>query len=464
VIIPSAATGSARRRANRKAMMGPMTVIASVRAGFLARAIARAEREQELPGTTEGRREAQVALLNAEWARARETSPRAARLAREHRLPHRFGTIEEYARRMPPLTKREIQDGAVELRSRGRRPDFYRMTGGSTAAPVRIPAWSSEIRHTNPWAWLGRRRYGITPASRLFLLWGHSHLLGSGWPARVRAMRRALSDRALGYLRFSAYNLAPEALSAGGEALLAFRPDYVVGYSVALDQFARANEHRRAGFRALGLRAVIGTAESFPFPDTGERLADLFGAPVAMEYGAVETAVLAHTVPAGMFEVYWRQHLLEALRGPAGWRLVVTSLFPRCTPLLRYEIGDLVEPGRALGSAGPDHLVGLAQIERVVGRTNAFVRVGEALIHSEAFTHAVRGVAGIRAYQVLQEGPRIEVRYLGDEPLAQQAVEGIRERLGRVHPGLAAIPVLRVDALERTVAGKSPMVIIRQAG
>ena len=41
----------------------------------------------------------------------------------------------------------------------------------------------------NPWTearvaeldhWLGRSRLGIEPADRLFLLWGHAHLFGSG--------------------------------------------------------------------------------------------------------------------------------------------------------------------------------------------------------------------------------------------------------------------------------------------
>src|SRR4029453_6081329 len=120
-------------------------------------------------------------------------------------------------------------------------------------------------------------------------LWGHSHLLGTGLSGRLRRSKVVVSDRLLGYLRFSAYDLRPEKLRKAGAALVAHRPDFVIGYSVALDLFGRANTDRGPDLRSLGLRAVIGTAESFPSPDSRSRLEDLFGCPVTMEYGSVET-------------------------------------------------------------------------------------------------------------------------------------------------------------------------------
>jgi hypothetical protein len=40
-------------------------------------------------------------------------------------------------------------------------------------------------------------------------------------------------------------------------------------------------------------------------------------------------------------------------------------------------------------------------------------------------------------------------------------MKAILQRLGRIHPRLAAIPLLRVESLESTVAGKTRMVIRR---
>ena len=41
-----------------------------------------------------------------------------------------------------------------------------------------------------------------------------------------------------------------------------------------------------------------------------------------------------------------------------------------------------------------------------------------AVIHSEVFTHAVRGCALVDAYQVEQEGSRVGLRYLSAAPLS----------------------------------------------
>ena len=124
------------------------------------------------------------------------------------------------------------------------------------------------------------------------------------------------------------------------EELLRFRPAYVLGYSVALDLFAAANRDRREQLRASGVRLVVGTAEAFPTRESANRLRDLFGCDVAMEYGAVETGLLAHTHPEGGYRAFWRSYLLEVAGGEHPGRLLVTSLYPRCLPLVRYEIGD----------------------------------------------------------------------------------------------------------------------------
>jgi hypothetical protein len=56
--------------------------------------------------------------------------------------------------------------------------------------------------------------------------------------------------------------------------------------------------------RGLGLRPVVGTAESFLAPESADLIEGLFGCPVGMEYRAVETGVLAHTHPDGGFRFF----------------------------------------------------------------------------------------------------------------------------------------------------------------
>ena len=437
-----------------------MALIADLRKRRYAPEIRRrAEEYAASPADADGRARIQLDLLNREWERVGREVPYYAGQVASGRLPRSFGSLREFAESVPLVGRPEVREHGTAMTSAGPNADFFRMTGGSTSEPVQLPAWSSEQDHTRPDMWLGRSWFGIDPSSRLFLLWGHSHLLGTGIAGQLRALKVAASDRLLGYLRFSAYDLRREKLREAASAILAHRPAYMIGYSVALDLYARANEDRGAELRTLRLRAVVGTAESFPSPDSVRRLEDLFGCPVTMEYGAVETGLMAHGHPEGGHRAFWRSYLLEAVEGPPGKRIVVTSLYPRKFPLVRYDMGDEVDAGEPLGTGE-----GLAKFSRIVGRCNdAVILPDGAVIHSEVFTHAVRPCRDIAAYQVVQSGEDLRIHYLSSVPLSPEIEEGIRARLVKVHPWLAMVSLDRVPSLERSIAGKTPMVVRRSA-
>lgn len=401
----------------------------------------------------------QLEAWNAEWQRILAEVPYYRVLANRLSLPDRFESLAQFVALVPPLTRSTVQEEPQSLTSSSRGPEFWRGTGGSTAQPVRLPAWRSEVQATRPDMWVGRGWYGITPASRLFLIWGHSHRLRPGLRGWAAARKRELQDRMLGYRRISAYDLQPTAMRDAGAALLGSGSDYLMGYAVGLDRFAEANIDQTEAFRALRLRAVIGTGEGFP-DGAPDRLAQLFGCPVAMEYGAVETGLLAHTHPEGGFRAFWRSYLLDAERSPHGGHVLrVTSLFPRSMPLVRYEIGDEIVPL----DPQADQVVGVAAFERVRGRLNDYVELSDGTrIHSTAFAYAVRTAPEIRSFQVVHGPAGLRIRFTADGPLPERSALDIVDRLRRLHPQLATATFEPVDALEQTVAGKTRMIVIEQ--
>lgn len=403
------------------------------------------------------RRRIQLELFNAQWTMIRERVPYYREIARSRNLPERFSSWEEFTNTFEPLSRDLFRSRGQDLFDPSRKPDFQRSTGGSTAQPLQFPVWKSESHFTSPDMWLGRSWYGITPSDRVFLLWGHRHLLGQGIVARFRGWQRQMRDNLVGYHRFSAYDLSPEALDRAGEVILRFRPDYVLGYSVALDMLARANEHRRNAFGSLNLKAVIATAEGFPRNDSVSVVGSVFGAPVVMEYGAVETAVVAHTIPdEDLYQVFWQSNFVEATdAGPNGGRIIrITSLYPRCFPLVRYEVGDELEP-----LAGEDDL-SVSRFRRVIGRCNAFlIMPDQTMIHSEAVTHCVAGFKEIKAYQAVQEGSKISLFYTANQSLPIQIADNLRRSLGKIHPQLGGIAIERTNQLRQTTAGKTPMIL-----
>ncbi len=433
-----------------------MTLVGRIRERVLAQAVASNSAFYAVERSADERHAVQLASLNREWARITAQVPYYAELVSRAQAPACFESLEQFVDCIPPTTRDAIHERGSEMTCPSPPPDFHRMTGGSTAQPVQLPAWNSERTRITPDTWLGRGWYGIRPSSRLFMIWGHSHLLGTGLAGWWNACKRRLQDRLVGCHRFSAYDLAEAKLRDAARAMLAFHPNYVLGYSVALDRFARANVDQRDALRALGVKTVVGTAESFPWEDSRSRLAELFGCEVAMEYGCVEAGLLAHTHPSGSYRVFWRNYLLDIEPIAPGRGVVrVTSLYPRCFPLVRYELGDEVEC-----KEGEDERVGLSEFSRVAGRCNDCVVLSDgAMIHSEVFSHAVRPCSEVHGYQVIQRDARLQLHCTSDRELPSSVIEQIRLRLGKTHPLLTEMEIRRVDRLKQTVAGKTRMVV-----
>ncbi|MCS4054639.1 hypothetical protein [Salinibacter ruber] len=401
----------------------------------------------------------QLAKFNEQWESIRRNVPYYSRLAAERDLPVQFDSWEQFRHRMPVIDRETVQSHRLELASTEKAPDFQRVTGGSTAEPVRIPAWSSERKYERRDFWYARGWYDITPADRLFLLWGHSHIFGDGLSGWWGKTKRKLKDAMLGYHRVDAYDLSDEALWQAGTSLLQTDPDYLLGYSKALDQFARVNAERKAEFQTLDLKAAIATAESFPQPNSPQVIEDVFGAPVAMEYGAVETGPMAYQRPDGDFQIFWRHYKIEGEKTnllDGAYEIYITSLYPRCFPLVRYRIGDMVPEN-------PNAAAFDQTLPSIIGRSNDYITLPNGRrIHSVALIHAVQEVEGIQALQIHQKSEDdITVYYQssGEGSLADPKIDAMREGLSRLDLSLKKVGIQSVSSLEQTPAGKQKRVV-----
>jgi phenylacetate-CoA ligase len=372
------------------------------------------------------------------------------------RWPTTFASWDEFRQCVPVMTRSQLQDELSQRVDTSRSADGHRATGGSTAEPLRFPCWSSEETVTGTAVWQARSWLGISPRDRLFLLWGHSHLFGTGWRGTIRRVERRAKDFLLGYCRWPAYDLSTPALRRAADRLCQFRPQYMIGYSVALDEFAAANQDRGPELQSLGLKAIIATAEAFPTTDSRARISALFRCPVVMEYGTVETGILAQELREGHYRALWQNHLLEIEERPDSdgrGALLVTSLFPRCLPLIRYRVGDLIEP---IGEAP-----WVTELCQVAGRCNDLIELPTGqVIHSEAIAHIVRDFPEVLGYQaVLTTDGRLELLLRTPGPLSENLAGRLRQRLGLLDHALETVEIRRADRLAQSIAGKTPTVI-----
>jgi phenylacetate-CoA ligase len=353
---------------------------------------------------------------------------------------------------LPVLTRRLLQERPAEFIRRSGPPENFVSTAGSTGTPLRIGMNQPErdqMRVVKVAAW---QDFGYTLSSRLFLIWGHAHLLGTGWRGRVNHWRRKAADAVVGYHRVDAYRLNRASCEAHAEALLRFQPIGVIGYASALDLFARYTAHYRDRFRALGVRFILSTAEAPPRPDTVATLEDLFGCPVVEEYGGAEFGQVAFRRQPQGFDVYDDLNYVEceaAEPGADARPLLVTSLYPRYLPLIRYRPGDAV--------LGPELMPHghVARFAAIAGRINDVIQLADGdAIHSVAVFHCVHQEPEIQSIQMVlaDDGIVISLVAFGGDRAAMAA--RVRARLAQVHPALAAADVRFVEDQLPSRAGK----------
>ena len=436
-----------------------MAIVAKLRSTILKSEINKLSNFYEAEISEHERLRIQLELFNSNWKKIIKNVPYYRSLYLKGALPIKFESWNQFIKEMPVGNRLDYIRNQKQLTDQSKKVDYMRITGGSSGNPLQIPAWKSEDLYTRPDQWVGRRWYGIKPEDRCLWLTGNSYLLGSGLKGNIKKYKRAIKDALLGYYRLLAYNLNTDNIRKMTEVIINQRPDYIIGFSGVLDLFARVNQDRKYDLAKLNLKAIIATSEIFPFEDSAQIIAETFNTNVAMEYGSNETIAIAHTEPNGNFKVFWKNYFIEGVDSGLGSQkeIRVTSLYPRCFPLIRYELGDQIE----LIDSNKKSDFGIEYFRKVYGRKNNYVLCenGEK-IHTSAFSLSLRIFPEITAYQIINEGSKIELHIvIIDSNLSSDIILKIRHHLSLIHPELSKVIIRKVDQVERTVNGKSPLLI-----
>ena len=395
----------------------------------------------------------QLDALARVWDDAVSDVPYYAALVSEGRAPRQIRTIADL-RAVPLLTREAFQDRPEAFVRLSHAPDAITHTAGSTGTPLRIGSDEPERRLLRVVKLAAWQEYGYTPDSRLFLIWGHAHLLGSGWRGLTSRLARIATDRFLGYRRGNAYWLDRERCEAIAERIIRFRPAGLIGYAAALDLFARYTLPYRDRFHRLGLGFVLTTTESPPRADSVAILEDLFGCPVVQEYGGADFGQVAFKKSGEPFEVYSDLNYLECEPPledqPRAHQVLITTLYPRYVPMVRYRIGDGVVDPEVLPHGH------VARFGAVAGRLTDVVDLGGGdSIHSLSIFHCVHEEAQIYNVQMQLQDQGIVIRLVVAAGTDTTRLESrLRPRLGRVHPTLAHVRFAYVDDIETNRAGK----------
>jgi phenylacetate-CoA ligase len=365
-------------------------------------------------------------------------------------------------RRLPLLTRRDIQDGFTRMRS-DRFPPHHgqveeRTTSGSTGAPVRF---------------LG------TGLDAVF--WNAFTLRDHSWHRRDLSSKLAVIRRETTASRHDNWGPATQGVVATGPAvsesvqsdvatlfdwLRAERPGYLLSYPSLIRDLAKHGLER--GLALDGLLEVRSIAES-----VGEDVRDLcrsaWGASVTDVYSASEVGYLALQCPDQPgYHVQSEGVLLEVLDdrgepctpGEVG-RVVVTGLRNFAMPLVRYDIGDYAEVGDPCPCGR-----GLPVLRRILGRVrNTLVTADGQRFWPTFGKRALAAVAPIRQYQFVQKSfDLVEARLVVATTLTGEQEDYVRRSIQAQLPDGVHLAITYRERLERGASGKFEDFVSEVAG
>ena len=342
----------------------------------------------------------------------------------------------------------EIQDDALYLGeyrvmttsgSSGRKAVFvYDRRGWSDVA-------SMFLRRS---AWVGLRPR--MPRARLAMI-------GGGSPTHMS--RRGARSLDVGIHRMLSLSVT-QPLGKLVASLNAFDPQFMNVYPSTARLLA---DEQLAG--RLHLRLENLTTNSEPLtPELRERLERAFGTAPTDFYATTE-GLYGSECAAGSLHLFDDMCIVENVDadgdpvppGETGSRLLVTNLFNRAQPLIRFEISDLV-------AIDPDPCPcgrSLLRLRSLEGRAEDVIRFGDVAVHPLQFA-IVTADPDVREFQVVQEGEALRLRLAlreGSDGAEERLREGVRARLAELGVPRPEVRVECVDALERSPGGKLQVVV-----
>jgi phenylacetate-CoA ligase len=393
-------------------------------------------------------RERQLASVKAIVKYASEhTSFYRRRLADQGMNAEDIRSLEDL-KNFPVLTKDDIRANLDDMISEEFTKENLRhkRTGGSTSVPLQI--------YVDPTAYA--YKYAATRRHNRWAGYGAGDKLASIWGATDR--KYSTKEKLVNY--FVTRSIYLDTLKLDEPYMLSFidqlrkyRPRTLIGHAHSLYIFARfVDEH---GAKDLPFDSIISTSEIL-YDNERAFIEKVFGRILFDRYGCEELSIVAsecdqhdglHINAEGLY--------IEVAGGDetSPGNLVITDLWNRGMPLIRYEVGDRATAKPGVCRCGR----GLPRLGRIYGRTSDFLYTPEGKMLSgisilDTFTIHI---PGFKQVQIIQD--RIdELRFLivKGEGFGDNSTQLLAEKIPVFFGPSMKYTVDFVDAIPQTRRGK----------
>jgi phenylacetate-CoA ligase len=261
--------------------------------------------------------------------------------------------------------------------------------------------------------------------------------------------------------RFPVFDLSDEVLEKFLQKFKTKKFDYLNGYTSSIVLFAKYLEQKNIILKEIcpTLKACFVTSEML-FESDKKLLEKQFGIPVINEYGASELDLIAFENPRGEWQVNAETLFVEILDednnvlpyGEEG-RIVITSLFNKANPFIRYEIGDI---GILDEKSTPQKPI----LKKLIGRTNdvAILPSGKkspGLTFYYVTKSIIEDDGNVKEFIIKQTKlDTFEIEYVSENELNSDQIQKIEEAISLYLEPNLNFTFTRKKVLERTNRGK----------
>ncbi|AOW08695.1 phenylacetate--CoA ligase family protein [Flavobacterium gilvum] len=261
--------------------------------------------------------------------------------------------------------------------------------------------------------------------------------------------------------RFPVFDLSDEILEKFLQKFKTKKFDYINGYTSSIVLFAKFLQQKNIVLKTIcpTLKVCMVTSEML-FEKDKLLLEKQFGIPIVNEYGASELDLIAFQNPNGEWQVNSETLFVEILdennqvvpNGTSG-RVVITSLFNKAHPFIRYEIGDI-------GILDEKSTPKIPILKKLIGRTNdvAILPSGKkspGLTFYYVTKSIIEDDGNVKEFVIKQTKiDSFEIDYISEKELDSVQIQKIKEAIDLYLEPNLNFHFTRKSVLERTNRGK----------
>jgi phenylacetate-CoA ligase len=358
---------------------------------------------------------------------------------------------------VPIMTKRNLQQPLNKRLSEGFKAKnvYVNKTSGSSGDPFIFA--KDKFCHALTWANF-IDRYG----------WYNIDFKSSkqarfyGIPLHVKGYyKERFKDVLSNRFRFSAFDLSTSEFEKNLLKFKSTKFEYINGYTSAIVQFAKFLKQKKIVLKTIcpTLKICIVTSEML-FETDRQTLETQLGIPIINEYGAAELGLIAFQNTNNSWQISTEDLYIEILDEfdnilPLGneGRVVITSLYNKAHPFIRYDIGDI-------GSLSKESTLRNPILDKLTGRTNDIIllpsgKKAAGLTFYYITKSIIEDDGNVKEFIIEQlKKDSFKINYVSAETLSSKRMETIKQEIEHYLENGLHIQFERQTHLQRSKSGK----------